>query len=226
MIGITCTTMIASKPRSRRPVRTQVSGRAHDSARTVRGNAGTSAAPWAVRTPGERFWGNGCDHETTVTSCPACARWWAKAEVCPATTPLSGWLGPTMASLRAEPPTPAEPVTPPTSSTTATGPSAPVITGDRGCLADSSITRPSVPSGPVDLVAIDGSSSRASHPMDFAQRPSRAGTPSPVGSPPCEPHLRSLPSSSGPTLRARGSRSMRTPRGQLMASASSFRARW
>ena len=34
-----------SKPRSRRPVRTQVSGRAQLSARTVRGNGGTSGAP-------------------------------------------------------------------------------------------------------------------------------------------------------------------------------------
>src|SRR5665647_300342 len=150
--------MIASKPRSRRPVRTQVSGRAHDSARTVRGNAGMSGAPGTARASGERFWANGCDHETSVTSCPACARWWAKALVCPATAPLPRRLGPTMASLRAEPPTPAEPVTSAISATAGRGLSAAVTMGHRGCTAGSFISRLSLPSESPDVVLIDGPS--------------------------------------------------------------------
>ena len=43
--GMTCTTTTASKSRSRRPVRTQVSGLAQLSALTVRGNGSTSGVP-------------------------------------------------------------------------------------------------------------------------------------------------------------------------------------
>src|SRR5674476_1075549 len=124
-----------------------------------------SGAPGTARASGERFWGNGCDHETSVTSCPACARWWANALVCAATGPLPGWLGPTMASLIAEPPTPAEPVMSDISATAGCGLSAAVTLGHRGCTAGSFISRPSLPSAPPDVALIDGPSPRAPRPM-------------------------------------------------------------
>ena len=43
--GMTCTTTMTSTSRSRRPARTQVSGRAHDSTRRVRGKGSTSIEP-------------------------------------------------------------------------------------------------------------------------------------------------------------------------------------